>query len=84
MSIREGAQRLLVLAMKGEWPPVDQVLKALEKSVAAAGEDGNLTPLAGIADPVSALLTSRANSKLNMDQGRKAEVFSNRVDCGER
>ncbi|KAL0267531.1 UNVERIFIED_CONTAM: hypothetical protein PYX00_009777 [Menopon gallinae] len=41
--------------MKGEWPPVDQVLKALEKSVAAAGEDANSAPLAGIADPVTGM-----------------------------
>lgn len=55
VSVREGAHRLLALAMKGEWPPVDQVLKAIEKAVAAGGEDINTTPLSGVIDPVSIL-----------------------------
>ena len=53
VSIREGSHRLLALAMRGEWPPVDQVLKAIEKAVAAGGEDVNSTPLSGVVDPVS-------------------------------
>lgn len=32
---------------------MDQVLKGLEKLVATGGEDVNITPLAGLADPVS-------------------------------
>lgn len=49
---REGAQRLLGLASRGEWAPCDQLLKTLEKSVQSAGEDGYTTPLAGVMDPV--------------------------------
>lgn len=51
-SVRDAAQRLLVLCQKGEWSPVEQVLKSLEKAIAAAGEDGNPSPLAGVLDPV--------------------------------
>ncbi|KMQ89837.1 serine threonine-protein phosphatase 6 regulatory ankyrin repeat subunit c-like isoform 2 protein [Lasius niger] len=50
---REGAQRLLGLAGRGEWAPVDQLLKSLEKTVQSAGEDGFIVPLAGVLDPVS-------------------------------
>ncbi|XP_046663670.1 LOW QUALITY PROTEIN: serine/threonine-protein phosphatase 6 regulatory ankyrin repeat subunit A [Homalodisca vitripennis] len=42
--------RVLQLCQKGEWPPMDQVLKGLEKTVAAGGEDINTSPLAGIID----------------------------------
>uniref|UniRef100_T1H944 Ion transport domain-containing protein n=1 Tax=Rhodnius prolixus TaxID=13249 RepID=T1H944_RHOPR len=52
---RDGAQRILQLCQKGEWPPFDQVLKTLEKAVAAGGEDANPTPLAGIADPATGM-----------------------------
>lgn len=52
-SSREGAQRLLGLAARGEWAPVDQLLKSLEKAAQTAGEDGNPAPLAGVMDPVS-------------------------------
>jgi len=52
-SSREAALRILQLSQKGEWPPVDQALKALEKIVAAGGEDTNTTPLLGVMDPVS-------------------------------
>lgn len=52
-SMRDAAQRLLVLSQKGDWSPVEQVLKSLEKAVAAGGEDVNHSPLAGVADPVS-------------------------------
>lgn len=53
-SLRDAAQRILVLCQKAEWSPVDQVLKSLEKSIAAAagGEDVNTTPLAGVSDLV--------------------------------
>lgn len=50
---REGAQRLLGLAARGEWAPVDQLLKTLEKTVQSAGEDGFIVPLAGVLDTVS-------------------------------
>lgn len=53
VNIREGTHRLLALAMKGEWPPVDQVLKSIEKAVASGGEDVNTAPLMGVMDPVS-------------------------------
>jgi len=54
---REGAQRLLGLAARGEWAPVDQLLKSLEKTVQSAGEDGFIVPLAGVLDPVSSIDT---------------------------
>jgi len=50
---REGAQRLLGLAARGEWAPVDQLLKSLEKTVQSAGDDGFIVPLAGVLDTVS-------------------------------
>lgn len=52
-SIRETANKVLSLAMKSEWTPVEQELKKLEKYVANQGEDGNTIPLAGVHDPVS-------------------------------
>lgn len=52
-STREAALKVLQLSQKGEWPPVDQALKALEKIVASGGEDINTTPLLGVLDPVS-------------------------------
>lgn len=52
---REGAQRLLALASRGEWAPVDQLLKTLEKAVQSAGDEGNPAPLAGLMDPVCCL-----------------------------
>jgi hypothetical protein len=52
-STREAALRVLQLCQKGEWPPVDQALKILEKAVAAGGEEANTTPLLGVMDPVS-------------------------------
>lgn len=57
-SLREAALRALQLCQKGEWPPMDQVLKNLEKAVAAGGEDVNPSPLAGIADVVSPLFVA--------------------------
>uniref|UniRef100_A0A182P4L6 Uncharacterized protein n=1 Tax=Anopheles epiroticus TaxID=199890 RepID=A0A182P4L6_9DIPT len=52
-TVRDGAQKVLNLAMKSEWAPVEAVLKGLEKAVAAGGDDSNQTPLAGVLDPVS-------------------------------
>lgn len=49
---REAAQRLLGLASRGEWSPVDQLLKSLEKAAQNAGEDGNPQPLSGVLDTV--------------------------------
>ncbi|XP_023703906.2 ankyrin repeat domain-containing protein SOWAHC-like, partial [Cryptotermes secundus] len=54
-STREAALRVLQLSQKGEWPPVDQALKALEKIVAAGGEETNTTPLLGVVDPVTGM-----------------------------
>lgn len=51
-SIRDAAQRVLVLCQKGEWGPVDQVLKSMEKSISNAGDDANTVPLLGVADTV--------------------------------
>ncbi|XP_044592745.1 serine/threonine-protein phosphatase 6 regulatory ankyrin repeat subunit C isoform X6 [Cotesia glomerata] len=52
---REGAQRLLALASRGEWAPVDQLLKTLEKAVQSAGDEGNPAPLAGLMDPTTGM-----------------------------
>ncbi|XP_055599770.1 serine/threonine-protein phosphatase 6 regulatory ankyrin repeat subunit A isoform X2 [Uranotaenia lowii] len=49
-TVRDGAQKVLNLALKSEWAPVEAVLKGLEKAVAAGGDDANLTPLAGVLD----------------------------------
>ncbi|XP_061930336.1 serine/threonine-protein phosphatase 6 regulatory ankyrin repeat subunit A isoform X6 [Apis cerana] len=50
---REAVQKLLALAARGEWAPVDQLLKSLEKAAQSAGEDGGpLLPLASVMDPV--------------------------------
>ncbi|XP_058447921.1 serine/threonine-protein phosphatase 6 regulatory ankyrin repeat subunit A isoform X2 [Malaya genurostris] len=54
-TVRDGAQKVLTLAMKSEWAPVEAVLKGLEKAVAAGGEDANLTPLAGVIDPATGM-----------------------------
>lgn len=57
-SIRDTAIKVLALSMKGEWTPIEQELKKLEKYVANQGEDGNTIPLAGIHDPVSIRVAS--------------------------
>lgn len=62
---RDGSLKLLNLAMKSEWTPIDQVLKVLEKAVAAGGEDTNTTPMAGIMDPVSIIKALRQTINLN-------------------
>lgn len=54
-TVRDGAQKVLTLAMKSEWAPVEAVLKGLEKAIAAGGEDANATPLALVMDPVSGI-----------------------------
>ncbi|XP_055683322.1 serine/threonine-protein phosphatase 6 regulatory ankyrin repeat subunit A isoform X2 [Lutzomyia longipalpis] len=54
-STRDAATKVLNLALKGEWTPVEQTLKALEKSIANAGEDANTTPLAGVLDPTTGM-----------------------------
>lgn len=56
-SMRDAAQRILTLALKGEWTAVEGVIKSLEKAVekakAAAEEEIYLAPMAGVLDPVS-------------------------------
>lgn len=56
---RDAAQKVLNLALKQEWTPMEQTLKGMEKMVAAGGEDINSTPLMGIMDPVSGEMTFR-------------------------
>ncbi|CAG9785432.1 unnamed protein product [Diatraea saccharalis] len=51
VNMREVASKVLMLAQKGEWPAVEQTLKALEKLVAAGGDDAVTVPMAGILDP---------------------------------
>lgn len=50
---REGALKVLLIAQKGDWPPMDPALKFLEKLIANQVEDVPPNPLNGIADPVS-------------------------------
>jgi hypothetical protein len=56
-SMRDAAQRVLTLALKGEWTAVEGVIKSLEKAVekakAASEEEIYLAPMAGVLDPVS-------------------------------
>ena len=56
-SMRDAAQRILTLALKGEWTAVEGVIKSLEKAVekakAASEEEIFLAPMAGVLDPVS-------------------------------
>nr|XP_050865797.1 serine/threonine-protein phosphatase 6 regulatory ankyrin repeat subunit A-like isoform X1 [Vespula vulgaris] len=54
-TVREGAQRLLALAARGEWAPVDQLLKSMEKAVQNAAEEGFIAPLAGLMDPTTGM-----------------------------
>ena len=60
-SMRDAAQRILTLALKGEWTAVEGVIKSLEKAVekakAASEEEIYLAPMAGVLDPVSFCLT---------------------------
>lgn len=51
-NVRDAAQKVLALCQKGEWAPVDQVLKSIEKAATSAGEDAVTNPLLGVADPV--------------------------------
>ncbi|CAK1549413.1 unnamed protein product [Leptosia nina] len=55
VNMREAAAKILVLAQKGEWSAVEQTLKALEKLVAAGGEDIVSVPMAGIVDPTTGM-----------------------------
>lgn len=53
---RDAAQRILALTQKGEWSPIDNILKQMERAIANAqvnGEEVNTQPLNGVADPVS-------------------------------
>lgn len=52
-TVRDAAQKLLGLTMRQEWTPVEQVIKNMEKAVASSNDDMNLSPLAGVLDPVS-------------------------------
>lgn len=53
VTIRDAGIKLLNLTMKSEWSSIDAVLKQLEKIVAANASETQLTPLAGVTDPVS-------------------------------
>lgn len=56
-SMRDAAQRILTLALKGEWTAVEGVIKSLEKAVEKAKlnaeEEIHLAPMASVLDPVS-------------------------------
>jgi hypothetical protein len=62
-SMRDAAQRVLTISLKGEWTAVEGIIKSLEKAVekakAAAEEDIYLAPLAGVLDPVSIVRARR-------------------------
>lgn len=62
-SMRDAAQRILTLALKGEWTAVEGVIKSLEKAVEKAknnaDEELHLAPMAGVSDPVSFQLLNR-------------------------
>ncbi|XP_068632382.1 serine/threonine-protein phosphatase 6 regulatory ankyrin repeat subunit B isoform X2 [Battus philenor] len=55
VNMREAATKILALAQKGEWSAVEQTLKALEKLVAAGGEDTITVPMAGILDQATGM-----------------------------
>ncbi|XP_043250048.1 serine/threonine-protein phosphatase 6 regulatory ankyrin repeat subunit A-like isoform X6 [Colletes gigas] len=52
---REAAQKLLGVAARGEWAPVDQLLKSMEKAVQNVGEDGTVAPLTSVMDPATGM-----------------------------
>ncbi|KAJ8969600.1 hypothetical protein NQ317_011314, partial [Molorchus minor] len=54
-NIRDSAQKVLALCQKGEWGPVDQILKSMEKAIATAGDEANLVPLAGVGDTATGM-----------------------------
>lgn len=57
-SVRDAAQRILQLCQKGEWPPVEQALKSLEKMITGGGDDSHSMPLSGVSDIVRTLKLS--------------------------
>jgi hypothetical protein len=62
-SMRDAAQRILTISLKGEWTAVEGIIKSLEKAVekakAGAEEEIHLAPLAGVLDPVSIVRVRR-------------------------
>ncbi|KAJ9595643.1 hypothetical protein L9F63_013158, partial [Diploptera punctata] len=76
-STREAALKVLQLSQKGEWPPVDQALKALEKIVAQGGEDTNTSPLLGVIDPASGMTPLMYAVKDN-----RAALLDRMIDMG--
>lgn len=60
--IRDAAQKVLNLCQKGEWGPVEQVLKSMEKAIANAGEEANTVPLSGVIDLVSIKFTTEGSN----------------------
>ncbi|XP_049790339.1 twist-related protein 1-like [Schistocerca nitens] len=64
--MREASLKLLALTARAEWPPVDQAVKALEKLVAAAGDDAYPLPLAGLMDPVNTTSTTTSTSTVHL------------------
>lgn len=59
-SIRDAAQRILNLTSKGEWSPIEQIIKQIERQIAnclAQGEEVVTNPLSGISDPVRYIVT---------------------------
>lgn len=61
-SMRDAAQKMLTVALKGDWTAAEGIIKSLEKAVekakAAAGdEEIYLAPISGVSDPVSSYAT---------------------------
>lgn len=59
-SMRDAAQRILTLALKGDWTAAEGVIKSLEKAVekakvAAGEEEVYIAPMIGVQDPVSCI-----------------------------
>ncbi|KAK9890744.1 hypothetical protein WA026_012092 [Henosepilachna vigintioctopunctata] len=54
-NVRDVAHRILMLCQKSEWGPIDQLLKTIERSVAGAGEDVHVAPLAGVLDTATGM-----------------------------
>lgn len=51
-TMRDAANKLLILTMKQEWTSIEPVLKQLEKIAASNSSELSNVPLAGVMDPV--------------------------------
>lgn len=82
-TMRDAANKLLMLTMKQEWTSIDPVLKQLDKIAASNSSEASNVPLAGVMDPVrlsirlrsphspNALLQSSLSSVGRREMGRR-------------